>query len=146
MDITLGRALPAGIGDYATGLANQLRDNLPTRSGQPGAAEAAGGIESSVLSAALSGAKGPQSSALPATGGAGSVAESFSQLLSQAMQDVNQVHQAADADANRLVSGEPVDIHQVMIGMEKANVAFGLTLQVRNKLVEAYQEIMRMQV
>jgi len=39
-----------------------------------------------------------------------------------------------------------VDIHQVMIGMEKANVAFGLTLQVRNKLVEAYQEIMRMQM
>ena len=132
MDITLGRALPAGIGDYATGLAGQLRDNLPTRSAQPGAAEG----PDSVLS--------PQSPAL--SGGAGNVAESFSRLLSQAMQDVNQVHQAADADANRLVSGEPVDIHQVMIGMEKANVAFGLTLQVRNKLVEAYQEIMRMQV
>ncbi len=73
--------------------------------------------------------------------------ESFSKVLSQALEDVNTIHQGADVDAARLASGDDaVDLHQVMIGMEKANIAMGLTVQVRNKLVEAYQEVMRMQV
>src|SRR6266545_7590171 len=133
MDVTLGKILPPGFADQASKLAEQLR------SAAPGVAPR---IEDPTL-----GRLAPQASPLgipsstqttQATGGS-NVFESFSKLLSQAMQDVNQVQQAADTDASRLVSGDPVDIHQVMIGMEKANVAFGLTLQVRNKLVEAYQ-------
>ena len=74
------------------------------------------------------------------------VVDSFRSVLSQAMQDLNMQYQAADQDASRLAAGEPVDIHQVMIGMEKANLSFSLALQVRNKLLEAYQEVMRMNV
>ena len=119
MDVTLGKVRPPGVADYATKLADQLRTQAPQTS-QPTQNESA-------------------------VGGSG-VFESFSSLLSQALQDVNQVHLEADAGAQKLVAGEEVDVHQVMIGMEKANVAFSLTLQVRNKLVEAYQEVMRMQV
>ena len=136
MDLTLGKVLPPGVADYATRLADQLRAQapatLPTLEDPTAASRAA-----------LQGIQ--PTDGVQRTGGTG-VFESFSSVLSQALQDVNQVHLAADADAQRLVAGEEVDIHQVMIGMEKANVAFGLTLQVRNKLVEAYQEIMRMQV
>lgn len=137
MDVTLGKILPPGFADQASKLAEQLR------SAAPGVAPK---IEDPSLGrlAPQPSATGAESAALANRGN--SVFESFSKLLSQAMQDVNQVQQAADTDASRLVSGDPVDVHQVMIGMEKANVAFGLTLQVRNKLVEAYQEIMRMQV
>lgn len=138
MDITLGRVLPAGIGDYTTRLAEQLnRGGAGAAPGAPGAAP----ITADPLASGAAGVTAPGT-----VGSADGVAGSFSRLLAQALQDVNQVHHAADADANRLVAGEPVDIHQVMIGMEKANVAFGLTVQVRNKLIEAYQEIMRMQV
>ena len=136
MDVTLGRVLPPGIADHAARLADQLRTpapaTVPTLDDPTAAARAAlRGVQP---------ADGTQ-----AIGGTG-VFESFSSLLQQALQDVNQVHLQADAGAQKLAAGEDVDIHQVMIGMEKANVAFGLTLQVRNKLVEAYQEIMRMQV
>jgi flagellar hook-basal body complex protein FliE len=132
MDLTLGKVLPSGFADQAGKLAEQLR------SAAPGVAPR---IEDPTLSRQITNA-GEQATNV---GGSG-VFESFSKLLNQALQDVNQVQQAADVDAQRLVAGEPVDVHQVMIGMEKANVAFGLTLQVRNKLVEAYQEVMRMQV
>ena len=129
MDVTLGKVLPPGFADQASRLAEQLRSAAPGVAPQ---------IEDPTL--------GTAGSQIGAQVGGRGVFESFSTLLNQALQNVNQLHQTADADAQKLVAGEPVDIHQVMIGMEKANVAFGLTLQVRNKLVEAYQEIMRMQV
>ena len=135
MDVTLGKVLPPGVADYATKLADQFRAQAQGPATMPTIDDptAAG-------RAALQGVQPTQN-----VGGSG-VFESFSSLLSQALQDVNQVHLQADAGAQKLVAGEEVDVHSVMIGMEKANVAFGLTLQVRNKLVEAYQEIMRMQV
>jgi len=138
MDITLGKVLPPGVADYATKLADQLRAQAQGPATLPALEDptAAG-------RAALQGIQPTQGAG--STGGTG-VFESFSSVLSQALQDVNQVHHAADAGAQKLMAGEEVDVHSVMIGMEKANVAFGLTLQVRNKLVEAYQEIMRMQV
>jgi flagellar hook-basal body complex protein FliE len=72
--------------------------------------------------------------------------ESFGDLLARALDDLNGAQQAADAGAVQLAAGAPVDLHQVMIGMEHANLSLGLALQVRNKLVEAYQEISRMPV
>ncbi|MBI3974309.1 MAG: flagellar hook-basal body complex protein FliE [Chloroflexi bacterium] len=88
----------------------------------------------------------PAGEAVASGSAAKGVMESFGAVLAQAMQDVNQLYQAADLDASRLAAGEPVDLHQVMVGMEKANLSFSLALQVRNKLLEAYQEIMRMNV
>ena len=46
----------------------------------------------------------------------------------------------------KLAAGEPIDIHEVMLNTEQASLGFSMALQVRNKLVDAYQEIMRMSV
>ena len=77
-------------------------------------------------------------STAPANGG-----KSFGQMLSDALADVNkaQVH-AADM-SSRLAAGDKLDVHQVMIAAQEASVSLNLALQVRNKLVDAYQEVMR---
>ncbi len=74
------------------------------------------------------------------------VMESFAAVLSNALQDTNEAYKVADDKAARMVAGESVDLHQVLIGMESANLGFGLAVQVRNKLLEAYQEVVRMQI
>src|SRR4030088_1516281 len=52
----------------------------------------------------------------------------------------------ADASSLALAKGEPIDIHEVMLNTEQASLGFSMALQVRNKLVDAYQEVMRMSV
>ncbi|MNK60779.1 Flagellar hook-basal body complex protein FliE [compost metagenome] len=59
---------------------------------------------------------------------------------------VNQLTQISDAKQRDLAMGKDVELHDVMIAAEKASVAVNLTTQIRNKLVESYQEVMRMQV
>ncbi len=71
---------------------------------------------------------------------------SFGELVQDALEQLNRLQQEADDAATRLAIGEPVDLHDVMIAVQKADLGFQLALQVRNKLIEAYQEIMRMQV
>jgi flagellar hook-basal body complex protein FliE len=70
----------------------------------------------------------------------------FGDFLNKAVEEVNALQQDSSQLKSNLVTGEIEDIHQVMIAAEKANLAFQLTLQIRNKVIEAYQEIMRMQV
>jgi len=70
----------------------------------------------------------------------------FGELLKSAINEVNGLDQQSSDLKAKLVTGEIEDIHQVMIGAEKANLAFQLTVQIRNKVIEAYQEILRMQV
>ena len=72
--------------------------------------------------------------------------ESFGEALSGAMGKVSDLRNEADQAVRELVTGENRDIHQTMIAMEKANVSFRLMMQVRNKIVTAYQEVMRMPV
>jgi flagellar hook-basal body complex protein FliE len=62
------------------------------------------------------------------------------------LDEVSRLHKSAERLANEAAIGGDVDLHDVMIASEKASVAMQLTLQVRNKLVEAYQDVMRMQV
>ena len=69
----------------------------------------------------------------------------FTDLLLKNLQDVNRLQLQADDAAKQMVLGEVDDIHQVMLATEKAKLAMQLTVQVRNKLVESYQEIARMQ-
>ena len=70
----------------------------------------------------------------------------FLSPLKQGLDQVNRAQfQAADL-ANEAAIGGDVDLHDVMIASEKAGVAMQLTLQIRNKIVEAYQDVMRMQV
>ncbi len=72
-------------------------------------------------------------------------AQTFGQVLQQAIQDTNALQVQADDLTARMVLGEVDDVHQVMLATEQAKMALHLTVQVRNKLVEAYQEIARMQ-
>ena len=79
--------------------------------------------------------------ATPATG-----AVSFGAILDNMVGEVNAKMQAGSAEQAKVLSGESTNLHQAMISMQEASVAFSLMVEVRNKLVESYQEIMRMQV
>ena len=78
--------------------------------------------------------------------GPGAAANSFSKLLNDAVGQIDKLQRGADANIQKLATGQPVDLHDVTISTEQANLSFQLGLQVRNKLIEAYQEVMRMQV
>ena len=84
---------------------------------------------------------GPQSAtAAPATGG------SFQNFLGDFVNDVNSKQVAASDAVSGLMSGKNVSLHQAMISMEEASVSFQMMVEVRNKLLDSYQELMRMQV
>lgn len=72
--------------------------------------------------------------------------KSFGETLTQAIGDVNSLQAEAGNAVNRMVSGEATDLHEVMIAVEKAKTSFDLLMEVRNKAIDAYREIMRMQV
>lgn len=70
----------------------------------------------------------------------------FAPWLTRELTQVNQQLTAADAQLQRLATGEVENLHQVMMSLEKAKLSFELVLQVRNRLLEAYQDILRMQI
>lgn len=70
----------------------------------------------------------------------------FGETIKNAITGVNELQTEADELAKKLASGDAVDIHEAMIAMQKASMALQFTVQVRNKIIEAYQEIMKMQV
>jgi flagellar hook-basal body complex protein FliE len=79
-------------------------------------------------------------------GDASSSADSFAGTLAKALDAVNTLQLQAHDGARSLANGTAANLHDVTIAMEQANVALQLTAAVRNKVVEAYQEVMRMQV
>ena len=72
--------------------------------------------------------------------------KSFSSFLKDSIEKVNETQIQSDTLTEKLALGQEVDLHEVMIASQKANVTMQLTLEIRNKAVEAYQEMMRMQV
>ncbi|MCL4294726.1 MAG: flagellar hook-basal body complex protein FliE [Anaerolineae bacterium] len=76
----------------------------------------------------------------------GAAPAGFGQMLNNALNRLNQTESAANDAVTRLAAGEDIDLHQVMLTMQEADLSFQLALQIRNKLVEAYQDVMRMQV
>lgn len=72
--------------------------------------------------------------------------ESFGNLLESFVNDVNGLQKNADQMVQRFALGEVEDVHQVVVAAEEANIAFQLLLEIRNKLVDAYHELMRMGV
>lgn len=70
----------------------------------------------------------------------------FKDVLKEALQDVDQAQKASDQQIQKVISGEIQDVHTAMIAMQKADLSFQMMMQVRNKLIEAYHEVMRMQV
>lgn len=72
--------------------------------------------------------------------------KSFASVLKDTINQVNDAQVGADQMAAKLAGGENVDLHQVMIAGQEANITLQAALEVRNKVIDAYQEIMRMQV
>jgi flagellar hook-basal body complex protein FliE len=72
--------------------------------------------------------------------------KNFGEFLTDALGEVNSLQQGAAKASFDLAAGRLQDISQVTIATEKASIAMQLTMQVRNKVIDAYQEVMRMQV
>ena len=78
---------------------------------------------------------GPSSSSAPGE---------FQAAMKNAIETVDGMKRASDASIERFLSGEGGELHQVALQQQQAQLAFDLLLQVRNKAVQAYQEVMRM--
>lgn len=79
--------------------------------------------------------------------GAGAVeGAGFGNLLNQFVNEVNDKQLASTQAVNDLLAGKDIPLHQVMITMQEAGVAFQLMVEVRNKLLDGYQQLMRMQI
>jgi flagellar hook-basal body complex protein FliE len=88
----------------------------------------------------------PSISSPAVTGVPGSDSSSFSNLLGNFVNEVSDKQAAAGDAVNGLLGGKNVSLHQAMISMEEASVSFQMMVEVRNKLLDSYQELMRMQV
>lgn len=84
----------------------------------------------------------PQAGAKPAAGGA----SAFKALFDQSVSTVEAQRLAAQQSVDRFLSGEGEELHQVALATTRAELSFEMFMQVRNKVVQAYQEVMRMQV
>ncbi len=72
--------------------------------------------------------------------------ESFGQVLRDAITTTNDLQKQSNLEIQKLMAGETQDLHETMIAVQKADLSFQMMMQVRNKLLQAYQEIMRMQI
>ena len=90
------------------------------------------------LSSAPGVAKGAQANA---AGG-----PSFKETLQSFLKDVNEMQAKADQSIQRMAAGEITDVHQVMASVQEANVSFNMMMEIRNKVVDAYNEILRLRL
>ncbi|MFC5448335.1 flagellar hook-basal body complex protein FliE [Paenibacillus aestuarii] len=78
--------------------------------------------------------------------GAADLGKQFGSFLNDAVNNLNDQQKQVDQLNESIIKGELSDVHQLTIASEKASLGLELTVQVRNKVLEAYQEMMRMQV
>jgi len=99
-----------------------------------------------IIPGSVSGAYVPDTTSVD-TGGAGGLSGggSFTDVLQGAVNAVNKTNDTASAQVANLLEGRGGDMNSVMIAVEKADVSFQLMMQVRNKIVSAYQDIEKMQ-
>jgi flagellar hook-basal body complex protein FliE len=79
-------------------------------------------------------------------GGNNQLGQSFSEILRNSVQNVNELQTQADTAIKELVAGRSKNIHETMLTIERADSALKLAMSVRNKILDAYKEVMRMQV
>lgn len=84
----------------------------------------------------------PTNPTTPSSPGAGG---GFGDTLKDAIREVNDLSDNSNQKVTELVQGDRQDVHNVMIAVEKADIAFQLMMQVRNKIVNAYQEVSKLQ-
>ena len=126
-------AIPPAAGlqtDAAQNLAATLTKSIPP-------------AELQQLSAANSDTPLQSPASVSAVGGSGS---GFENLLGGLVNEVAQKQAQASSTVSALLSGQNVSLHQAMISMEEANVSFQMMVEVRNRLLDSYQELMRMQI
>ena len=70
----------------------------------------------------------------------------FAELVKEGLERMQDLERESDERMRKLLAGEPVELHRVVLASEQAGLAFELMTAIRNKAVEAYQEVMRMQV
>lgn len=70
----------------------------------------------------------------------------FGDLLKQALNEVNEASQTAEVEARNLMIGDRADMHSAMLAVQKADLSFQMMMAVRSKLIDAYREVMRMQI
>ncbi len=70
----------------------------------------------------------------------------FADLLKEAMQEVNDAQAQAEVEARKLMTGGGADMHSAILAVQKADVSFQMMMAVRSKLIDAYREVMRMQM
>jgi|JI10StandDraft_1071094.scaffolds.fasta_scaffold1198442_2 flagellar hook-basal body complex protein FliE len=75
-----------------------------------------------------------------------SEAPSFGEMLDDLVKNTDDMQKKADGEVHALISGKKDNVHEVMVAMSKADTSFKMMLEVRNKLLDAYTEVMRMQV
>ncbi|MEW6275344.1 MAG: flagellar hook-basal body complex protein FliE [Bacillota bacterium] len=92
----------------------------------------------SPLSPAANPAASPEEKQTPAA--------SFGEMLQKALEEINTAQVKADQLQLKFITGEVQDLHQVIIAMEEARLLMSLAVEVRNRVVESYQEISRMQI
>ena len=86
------------------------------------------------------------SSSVKSSGAASGAGEGFSEILSRSIADVSGQDLKADQLVKGLAAGEHANIHETMIAIEKADISFRMMTKVQQKVIGAYQEIMRMQI
>ena len=89
---------------------------------------------------------GADISALLKPGAGISAADAFGSILSDAMKGVESTRQNSEQAINQFLSGEGGELHDVALAAQKAELAFDMFVQVRNKVVQAYQQVMQMQL
>ncbi len=94
---------------------------------------------------ALSGLPSPLTTAAPAAS-ADAGGSSFPKMLNQLLGNEAQSHASAEAAVRDMATGQTDNLHQVLLQMAQADLSFHLVLEIRNRLTEAYQEIMKMNV
>lgn len=94
----------------------------------------------------IRGAQGPLAGGMSNNSIAAGSKDTFGSILKESMSRVNDLQNEADRAIEGLAKGEVKNIHETMIAIEKASLSFNLMVQVRNKLLSAYDEIMKTQV
>lgn len=84
----------------------------------------------------------PKQTTEPSRGGSAQGAD-FGKMLADSLQEVNKLQVESDKAIQALAAGKKENIHETMIAMEKASISFQMMMQMRNKIIEAYQELMR---
>ena len=69
----------------------------------------------------------------------------FQKIMKRSIEEVDGLSKEANLSVQEMIAGR-MDVHQAMVAMEQANISFRLMVQVRNKMMAAYEEIMRMQI